>query len=108
MKSHRFIKLQEGSGICFYTEGDLTCPKPESHPIHNTASAFDTQVGGSHYKDLPVQPTEYIIKNGLPFCEGNVVKYVTRWTLKGGLEDLKKARHYLDLLIEVEERKSES
>jgi hypothetical protein len=66
-------------------------------------SAWDTQVGGSHYNKYAIQPTEYIIKNNLPFCEGNVIKYVTRWKDKGGVEDLKKARHYLDLLIENEE-----
>lgn len=64
-------------------------------------SAFSTQVGGSHYKVLSIQPTEYIIKNGLGFCEGNVVKYATRYKLKGGVEDLMKARHYIDMLIEL-------
>lgn len=58
------------------------------------------QVGGDHYRCLPIQPVEYILKNGLGFCEGNVVKYVTRWRMKNGVEDLKKARHYLDLLID--------
>ena len=60
----------------------------------------ETQVGGTHYKDMPIQPIEFILKNGLGFCEGNVVKYVSRWRTKGGVEDLKKARHYLDMLIE--------
>lgn len=67
-------------------------------------SAFDSQVGGNHYKDLAIQPLEFIVANGLDFCQGNVVKYVVRYHLKGGLEDLKKARHYLDLLIELKER----
>lgn len=71
-------------------------------------SAFDSQVGGSHYKVLKIQPTEYILANALDFCEGNVVKYVTRYKLKGGIEDLKKARHYLDLLIETREKEIES
>lgn len=60
------------------------------------------QIGGTHYKDLAIQPVEYIHKNSLGFCEGNVVKYVTRWKQKGGIEDLKKARHFLDLLIDME------
>lgn len=63
-------------------------------------SVYSKQVGGDHYKNLPIQPTEYIIKNGLPFAEGNVIKYVTRWKVKGGVQDLLKARHYLDMLIE--------
>jgi hypothetical protein len=63
----------------------------------------EIQVGGTHYKDMPIQPIEYILKNGLGFCEGNVVKYVSRWRSKGGTEDLKKAKHFLDMLIEDEE-----
>lgn len=57
-------------------------------------------VGGNHY-DLPIQPWDYIAANQLGFFEGNVVKYVTRWKRKNGLEDLRKARHYLDKLIEL-------
>lgn len=68
-------------------------------------SAKNTQVGGQHYKACKIQPFEYIHANGLGFAEGNVVKYVTRWKDKGGIEDLKKARHYLELLIEAEEKK---
>ena len=64
--------------------------------------ATDTQVGGSHYKDMPIQPIDYIQKNKLNFCEGNVVKYITRWRDKGGLQDLNKVKHYVDLLIEIE------
>lgn len=66
-------------------------------------SAFSKQVGGSHYRDMAIQPVEYIHKNGLRFVEGAVIKYVSRWRAKNGVEDLKKARHLLDLLIEMEE-----
>lgn len=65
-------------------------------------SALKEQAGGNHYKHLAIQPVEYIHKNGLGFIEGSVVKYVTRWRNKNGLEDLKKARHFIDLLIEME------
>jgi hypothetical protein len=65
--------------------------------------ALDTQVGGSHYKDLPIQPVEFIERNNLGFCAGNVIKYVCRYKNKNGIEDLKKAKHYLELLIEIEE-----
>lgn len=65
-------------------------------------NANDTQVGGSHYKQQQMQPWDYIAANNLGFFEGNVVKYVTRWRGKGGVEDLRKARHYLDKLIELE------
>lgn len=59
------------------------------------------QVGGSHYQTA-IEPIDFILANGLPFCEGNVVKYITRWRAKGGVEDLKKARQYIDFLIENE------
>ncbi len=62
--------------------------------------ALGTQVGGSHYKDMAIQPIDYILGNGLGYCEANVVKYVSRWKVKNGVEDLRKARHYLDILIE--------
>ena len=65
-------------------------------------SALDKQVSGKHYKDCVIQPVEYIHANGLPFIEGNVVKYITRWRDKGGLDDLKKVIHYVELLIELE------
>ena len=64
--------------------------------------AKDIQVGGNHYKDLKIQPIEYIQANDLSYCEANVVKYVTRWRGKNGIEDLRKAKHYIDLLIESE------
>ena len=70
------------------------------------SSHFDTQIGGSHYKDMVIQPIEFIVKNKIPFLEGNVIKYVVRWSIKNGLEDLKKARHYIDLLIELVEKEN--
>lgn len=65
-------------------------------------NALKTQVGGGHYKDMPIQPIEFTHKNGLNFCQGNIIKYVTRYKHKNGIEDLKKAKHYIDLLIELE------
>ena len=65
-------------------------------------SAFDQQEGGTHYKKFAIQPTEFIQKNNLGWCEGNIIKYTTRHNFKNGLEDLKKARHYIDLLIEMQ------
>jgi hypothetical protein len=67
-------------------------------------SALEKQVGGSHYREMLIQPVEYILANGLGFIEGSVIKYVSRWKAKGGVDDLKKARHFLDLLIEHETR----
>ena len=67
-------------------------------------SSLEVQVGGSHYKDLPIQPVEYIHANALGYFEGNVVKYVSRWRKKNGIADLEKAKHYVELLIELETR----
>jgi hypothetical protein len=70
-------------------------------------SALDKQVSGSHYKDKGIQPIIYIHANNLGFCEGNVVKYVTRWRDKGGVADLRKAIHYIELLIQLETEQSQ-
>lgn len=67
-------------------------------------SALETQVGGKHYKDMAIQPVEYIHRNGIGFVEGAVIKYVSRWRAKNGVEDLMKARHMIDLLIEMESK----
>ncbi len=64
-------------------------------------SALEFQVGGNHYKDFAIQPLEYIHKNGLNFAAGNIVKYISRFDKKNGLEDLQKAKHYIDFMIEM-------
>lgn len=67
-------------------------------------SALDTQVGGSHYKGFKIQPVEFIHANGIGYMAGNVIKYVSRYKEKNGIEDLKKARHYIDMMIEFEQK----
>lgn len=67
-------------------------------------NALEKQVEGSHYKDLPIQPVEYIYANALGYFEGNVIKYVSRWRKKNGIADLEKAKHYIELLIQLENR----
>ena len=69
---------------------------------NSTSSAMSHQEGGNHYKDMAIQPVEFIHHNKLGFCAGNVIKYVCRYQQKNGIEDLKKARHYIDLLIEMQ------
>lgn len=69
-----------------------------------SGSSLNKQVAGDHYKDLPIQPVEYIYANALGYFEGNVVKYVSRWRKKNGIADLEKAKHYIELLIELETR----
>ena len=61
-----------------------------------------------HYKKKKIQPIDYIIANDLSFCEGNVVKYITRWKDKGGIQDLQKARDYIDYLIYEQNNKHHS
>jgi len=73
---------------------------PEEEEAFN-AIANAQQVGGTHYKDKAIQPWDYIASNDMGYLEGNVVKYVSRWKEKGGVQDLKKAMHYLTKLIEV-------
>lgn len=65
-------------------------------------SALDSQVGGTHYKKLKIQPMEYSMANGLDACQHTIIKYVTRFRDKGGIADLEKAKHTLDMLIEFE------
>mgnify|MGYP000727940584 CR=1 FL=1 len=61
-----------------------------------------TQVGGNHYANKKIQPIEYIMANKLDFCEGNIVKYITRWRDKGGIESLRKIKQYVDFIIQEE------
>jgi DNA mismatch repair protein MutH len=60
----------------------------------------DTQIGGNHYKKMKIQPAEFIEQNGLSYLQGNAIKYICRFREKNGVEDLRKAKHYIDMLIE--------
>ena len=68
-------------------------------------SKLKEQIGGDHYSKLAIQPVTYINANGLSYLQGNVIKYVTRYKDKNGLQDLEKAKHYIDMLIEMEDKK---
>jgi hypothetical protein len=72
-------------------------------PFPEKPKALDVQIGGQHYKSYAIQPVEFIHKNKIPYIEGCCIKYLCRWREKGGIEDLKKARHYIELLIDLEE-----
>lgn len=91
-----FDNIKEGKPMT-----ETAVPQEPKQP--NNEAATNKQVGGSHYQ-LPIQPIEYILANSLGYCEANVVKYVSRWRNKGGIQDLKKAIHYLEMLIEQEEK----
>jgi hypothetical protein len=82
--------------------------RKEEQMADNNYDPFKVQVGGNHYAKYVIQPTEYIQKNNMSWCEGNVVKYITRWKDKNGIADLRKAKHYIELLISLEEQKVET
>lgn len=65
-------------------------------------SALDTQIGGDHYKSMAIQPMEYSMANKLDACQHTAIKYITRFREKGGIQDLEKAKHVIDMLIEFE------
>lgn len=69
------------------------------------AGANDKQHGGDHYKKQTIQVWDFITANGIPYLEGNAIKYLSRWREKGGIEDLRKALHYVEKLIELEEER---
>jgi len=90
-----------------------TCPTPVACLQHGCStvvyvsatsktSALEKQISGNHYKDKTIQPVVYILANNLGFCAGNVVKYITRYKEKNGAEDIRKAIHYCQLLLELE------
>lgn len=67
-----------------------------------TPTPLTAQVGGGHYKGMAIQPVEYINANGLDYLQGNVIKYVSRHKSKNGAEDIRKAIHYLELILELQ------
>lgn len=73
----------------------MVAPPPILNPL-------SVQIGGQHYKSMTIQPLEYSMANQLDACQHTIVKYVTRFREKGGVQDLEKAKHVLDILIEME------
>ena len=84
------VRVTEQQALEFYSKG---------------ASPLTAQVGGQHYKDMAIQPVEFVHANGIGYFEGCAIKYLARWRKKNGVEDLKKAIHFIELLIELESRK---
>ena len=68
--------------------------------LEEKLGAYKKQIGGSHYKDMKVQPAQFINDNKLLFAEGNAIKYICRHKHKGEVQDLEKAKHYIDMIIE--------
>jgi len=65
-----------------------------------TSKVYDKQIGGTHYRQMKIQPSRFVIENELLFPEGSVIKYICRHPDKGGKEDLEKAKHFIDMIIE--------
>jgi hypothetical protein len=65
-------------------------------------SALDTQVGGDHYKQMKIQPVEFIVENNIPYCEANVIKYISRHRNKNGAQDVRKAIHYCEMILKMQ------
>ena len=104
MKEKKFIIEETFKPGAVGTAYKVTTTAKESSAC---SSALASQVDGNHYKSLAIQPIEYIHSNGIQFAEGCVIKYVSRWRTKGGIKDLEKAKHFIELLIELENKKNE-
>lgn len=83
------------------SRSDIVAWRPAVVDSEKVKTALDTQIGGTHYKNCAIQPVEFITKNKLGFLEGCVIKRICRYEDKNGLEDLKKAKHEIGLLIEL-------
>jgi len=92
--------------VSIYDSGDTAGPAAGHAQQPAPPRANDTQVAGNHYKQFQIEPWDAIIDWGLGYLDGNAVKYLSRWRHKNGIEDLKKARHYIDKLLEVEQAKN--
>lgn len=116
--STRYYSVLDDSGawrnwyryrFAYITESQKDTTEPSKDIIETLIeSSMDTQVGGDHYHKLKIQPVEYIQANGLGFIEGSIVKYITRWRDKGGVQDLKKIIQFTSQLIALEEKYKES
>ena len=97
------VKIWDGYGTYLVAEEDL---EPYNGPVdlnpYKEDSPLDKQEGGNHYKDCKIQPIEYITANNLDFMQGNIVKYATRHKNKNGAEDIRKIKHYCDLILKLE------
>lgn len=104
--------IRYSRGVNDYVDGcdvDWFCEKFEPYigsfeKIYspNNKDALETQIGGNHYKDMNIQPIEYISSNELDFFQGNIIKYATRHKNKNGAEDIKKIKHYCDLILKYQ------
>ena len=103
IERHTLVAFKTMNGAVYDVEsGQWLCTEPKLIVKEIPESALSIQEGGSHYKSMAIQPVEFITKNSIPYLEGNVIKYVSRHSAKNGIEDIKKAIHYLQLIAELQ------
>lgn len=85
-----------------HDDGIYEKQQSETNDINSKDSVFDHQEGGNHYKNFKIQPVEFCHKNEFDWCQSNVIKYVTRHKNKNGIEDIKKALHYLKFIADMD------
>lgn len=97
--------LSHDLGLTAPAAGATSAPTfTDSQPLKPMTDANQTQVAGSHYRNKTIQPWDFIAANDIGYFEGNVIKYLSRWKDKGGVQDLLKAQHYLQKLIELQDK----
>lgn len=106
MENKKEQKIWSKSSVTPFPGGCIYLDHPNANVEY--IEALNYQEGGTHYKKYAIQPIEYIHANKLDFFQGSVVKYITRFRDKNGLEDLKKAKHFIDLLINLEYNNDQS
>jgi hypothetical protein len=87
-------------GMCSMHEDEMLEEIARTEGVQLT-NALSKQVGGNHYAEMPIQPVEFIVANEMGFLEGNIIKYICRHQDKNGAEDIKKAIHYCELLLQI-------
>lgn len=97
------VELRDGTPSMYLYANRFELVTPERPKKAGKAKALQTQVGGTHYSDMAIQPAAYNLANNMGWAEGDAISYISRWRKKGGLQDLRKARQTLLLLIEHEE-----
>lgn len=107
------LKLRDRSGIKDRSVKEQLLESAERHELTKAQeptaqSALQVQEGGGHYKEMAIQPVEYIHANAIPFMEASVIKYVSRHRNKNGAADIKKAIHFLQLILELDYGTKES
>lgn len=103
MDPYKSIEIMTGGAFKMSDNDDFKGIKKQVEEAKDyMLNALDVQEGGNHYKKCKIQPVQYITENNLSYLQGNVIKYITRYKDKNGKQDLEKAKHYIDLILELE------